>query len=110
MYRRLPVIITYNSSTSIDDLEEIPLMGDNIDDSELLMLMQHNQQSMCNRLFTCFTSLSMICRRRKPLHSRTIRLGHGPILDAVFAPNVVRNQKYNILSFVPLVGDGFFNL
>ncbi|VDM44144.1 unnamed protein product [Toxocara canis] len=46
-----------------------------------------------------------LLRRRRTLHSRTIRIGHGPILGTAhsFPPNVVCNQKYNIFTFVPLV-------
>uniref|UniRef100_A0A1I7XRY4 Col_cuticle_N domain-containing protein n=1 Tax=Heterorhabditis bacteriophora TaxID=37862 RepID=A0A1I7XRY4_HETBA len=43
--------------------------------------------------------------RRRILHSRTVRIGFGPIgcdLNG-FAPNKVCNQKYNVFSFVPLV-------
>ncbi|RCN42770.1 IC domain protein, HAD ATPase, P-type family [Ancylostoma caninum] len=44
--------------------------------------------------------------RRRILHSRTVRIGYGPVggdHGAAFAPNKVCNQKYNIFSFVPLV-------
>ncbi|VDL83939.1 unnamed protein product [Nippostrongylus brasiliensis] len=43
--------------------------------------------------------------RRRILHSRTVRIGYGPVGGdgASFAPNKVCNQKYNIFSFVPLV-------
>ncbi|EJW73946.1 macrophage MHC receptor, partial [Wuchereria bancrofti] len=44
-------------------------------------------------------------RRRRTLHSRTIRVGHGPVLGSAhsFPPNTVCNQKYNMFTFVPLV-------
>ncbi|KAK6028594.1 hypothetical protein OSTOST_05324 [Ostertagia ostertagi] len=44
--------------------------------------------------------------RRRVLHSRTVRIGYGPVggdQGGGFAPNKVSNQKYNIFSFVPLV-------
>lgn len=52
--------------------------------------------------FSCCSSLFSMCARKKELHARTIRLGHGPVLGK-FPPNVVRNQKYNVFTFVPLV-------
>ncbi|VDN51132.1 unnamed protein product [Dracunculus medinensis] len=44
-------------------------------------------------------------RRRRALHSRTIRIGYGPVLGSPqsFPPNVVCNQKYNIFTFIPIV-------
>ncbi|CAI4223113.1 unnamed protein product [Auanema sp. JU1783] len=42
--------------------------------------------------------------RRRILHSRTVRIGYGPVAeDTAFPPNTVCNQKYSIFSFVPLV-------
>ncbi|CAI5439375.1 unnamed protein product [Caenorhabditis angaria] len=55
-------------------------------------------------------SMTRCCRslfsRRRVLHSRTVRVGYGPIghdANVSFSPNTVCNQKYNIFSFVPLV-------
>ncbi|KJH52958.1 phospholipid-translocating P-type ATPase, flippase [Dictyocaulus viviparus] len=53
-----------------------------------------------------FRCCGMLFGRRRVLHSRTVRIGYGPIggdSGAGFAPNKVCNQKYNIFSFVPLV-------
>uniref|UniRef100_A0A7E4VPP5 Phospholipid-transporting ATPase n=1 Tax=Panagrellus redivivus TaxID=6233 RepID=A0A7E4VPP5_PANRE len=46
-----------------------------------------------------------IFQRRRTLHSRTIRVGHGPVCHGHgnFPRNVVCNQKYNMFTFVPLV-------
>ncbi|KAK6028767.1 phospholipid-translocating P-type ATPase, flippase, partial [Ostertagia ostertagi] len=47
----------------------------------------------------------MLFGRRRVLHSRTVRIGYGPVggdQGGGFAPNKVSNQKYNIFSFVPL--------
>ncbi|VDO82784.1 unnamed protein product [Heligmosomoides polygyrus] len=56
------------------------------------------------------SAMTKCCRalfaRRRVLHSRTVRVGYGPVgsdQGAGFAPNKVCNQKYNIFSFVPLV-------
>uniref|UniRef100_A0AC35FE80 P-type ATPase N-terminal domain-containing protein n=1 Tax=Panagrolaimus sp. PS1159 TaxID=55785 RepID=A0AC35FE80_9BILA len=54
-------------------------------------------------------SLSKCCRnifqRKRSLHSRTIRVGHGPVGHggSNFPRNAVCNQKYNLFTFVPLV-------
>ncbi|KAI6182251.1 Phospholipid-transporting ATPase [Aphelenchoides bicaudatus] len=52
-------------------------------------------------MFRCCRGLF---NRRKNLHSRTIRVGHGPInAQGSFPRNVVCNQKYNVFTFIPLV-------
>lgn len=50
-----------------------------------------------------------VFRRQKTLHSRTIRVGHGPINThgRSFPQNVVCNQKYNVFTFIPLVCSSF---
>ncbi|KAE9418680.1 hypothetical protein Angca_003206, partial [Angiostrongylus cantonensis] len=53
-----------------------------------------------------FRCCRMLFGRRRVLHSRTVRIGYGPVggdSGSGFAPNKVCNQKYNIFSFVPLV-------
>jgi len=46
------------------------------------------------------------CRRKKEYQPRTLYLGgRKEGKDAPrYPPNIIRNQKYNIISFVPLVG------
>lgn len=53
-------------------------------------------------LIRCFKSLF---HRKRLLHSRTIRIGHGPVCTGgySFPPNVICNRKYNIFTFVPMV-------
>ncbi|CAJ0585807.1 unnamed protein product, partial [Mesorhabditis spiculigera] len=57
--------------------------------------------SRCGMMGCC----SSLFGRRRVLHSRTVRIGYGPLLTGAgsFSPNVVCNQKYNIFSFIPLV-------
>ena len=53
--------------------------------------------SFCSKMWkNCF------CCREKELTSRTIRIGRdsGP---QKFPPNVIRNQKYSLFSFIPKV-------
>uniref|UniRef100_A0A914WNS1 P-type ATPase N-terminal domain-containing protein n=1 Tax=Plectus sambesii TaxID=2011161 RepID=A0A914WNS1_9BILA len=105
MYRRY--------SDDSDDLDLLPLIGGGMDeqtDRDLLMHNRRRRQSApvrCYHALTacisgCFSSVFSLCSRRKELHARTIRLGHGPVLGK-YPPNVVRNQKYNVFTFVPLV-------
>lgn len=52
--------------------------------------------------FRCCKSLF---QRKRALHSRTIRIGRGPVGTGgySFPRNVVCNQKYNVFTFIPLV-------
>ena len=42
------------------------------------------------------------CRRKKEYRSRMVCIGRSNHLENL-PPNVIRNQKYNIFSFIPLV-------
>ncbi|GMT29153.1 hypothetical protein PFISCL1PPCAC_20450, partial [Pristionchus fissidentatus] len=55
--------------------------------------------------FSMSRCCSSLFGRRRTLHSRTVRIGYGPVLGGAgsYTPNTVCNQKYNIFSFVPLV-------
>ncbi|WKX91307.1 hypothetical protein Q1695_009836 [Nippostrongylus brasiliensis] len=85
----------------------LPLMVDSevvVDGSDDIYLLP----SVSSRSTSPF-AMTKCCRalfgRRRILHSRTVRIGYGPVGGdgASFAPNKVCNQKYNIFSFVPLV-------
>lgn len=80
------------ASTSRDDVYLLPVTGSPT---------SSRLSNDCNMFWCCWN----LFRRRRTLHSRTIRIGHGPILGTVnsFPPNVVCNQKYNVFTFVPLV-------
>uniref|UniRef100_A0A0N5A9R7 Uncharacterized protein n=1 Tax=Syphacia muris TaxID=451379 RepID=A0A0N5A9R7_9BILA len=88
-----------------------PLMGDlntggssSRDDIFLLPVSSPSSSHRFNHcnMFRCCWGLF---RRRRAVHSRTIRVGHGPISGPLYAfpPNVVCNRKYNVFTFVPLV-------
>ncbi|CAM1310111.1 ATP9A (predicted) [Pycnogonum litorale] len=49
----------------------------------------------------CLTMMFNVCRRKQELKSRTVHIGRPTSEN--FSPNIVRNQKYNILTFLPLV-------
>ncbi|VDM67488.1 unnamed protein product, partial [Strongylus vulgaris] len=72
-----------------------------INESKVSTMIQNYPSSF----HTSFRCCRMLFGRRRVLHSRTVRIGYGPVGGdgASFAPNKVCNQKYNIFSFVPLV-------
>ncbi|KAI6229029.1 Phospholipid-transporting ATPase [Aphelenchoides fujianensis] len=86
--------------------EHTPLMSDENTHDNVRLLSNNNRRP---RNFHFFTSMFRCCRnlfqRRKTYHSRTIRVGHGPINTHGhgFPQNVVCNQKYNVFTFIPLV-------
>ena len=43
------------------------------------------------------------CCREKELSSRTIWVGREQSSTQKFPPNVIRNQKYSLFSFIPMV-------
>ncbi|MPC89494.1 putative phospholipid-transporting ATPase IIB [Portunus trituberculatus] len=51
---------------------------------------------LCEGLVNC-------CLRRRQLAARSVRVGH-PTVEK-FPANVIRNQKYNFITFIPLVSD-----
>ncbi|KAL3998137.1 phospholipid-translocating P-type ATPase flippase family protein [Acanthocheilonema viteae] len=103
------------AETKIRLEESQPLMSESVastsrDDIFLLPLASTSPSSTVNRFTGFFDTIMFRCcwnflRRRRTLHSRTIRVGHGPVLGSAhsFPPNTVCNQKYNIFTFVPLV-------
>lgn len=54
----------------------------------------------------CSSLAACLCRKRKE-QPRTIVLGRP--LDHKYPTNAVKNTKYNVITFVPLVCYGFFN-
>lgn len=106
----------YNHSedqeSSVHLIESQPLMGDSgnggstsRDDIHLLPPASPPSSSRLSSDCSMFRCCCNCFRRRRSLHSRTIRVGHGPVLGKShsFPPNVVCNQKYNVFTFVPMV-------
>ncbi|KAF2361694.1 P-type ATPase subfamily IV [Trinorchestia longiramus] len=56
--------------------------------------------SICSRFCCHFTMWG--CCRRKELSARTVHIG-SPDTSARYPPNTVKNQKYNIITFIPMV-------
>ncbi len=55
--------------------------------------------------FSCCDSCFDKCRRKQELRPRTIWVGRPLKADqkSKFPPNKIRNQKYNIITFIPMV-------
>uniref|UniRef100_A0AAR2KQ78 Phospholipid-transporting ATPase n=1 Tax=Pygocentrus nattereri TaxID=42514 RepID=A0AAR2KQ78_PYGNA len=50
---------------------------------------------------SCCECLTHTCRRKKELKARTVWLGHPEKCEEKYPKNAIKNQKYNILTFVP---------
>ncbi|XP_061520246.1 probable phospholipid-transporting ATPase IIB isoform X3 [Phycodurus eques] len=50
---------------------------------------------------SCCDCLVRMCRRKKELKARTVWLGRPEKCDDKFPKNSIRNQKYNVFTFVP---------
>jgi len=50
----------------------------------------------------CCSSLLSWCRKKEPT-SRTVWIGRSPASGYNFPPNVIKNQKYSIITFIPVV-------
>lgn len=56
---------------------------------------------ICNFCSKFFSSMAGWCCRRRQLASRSVQIGRPT--SEKFPPNVIRNQKYNFFSFIPMV-------
>uniref|UniRef100_A0A8C0V983 Phospholipid-transporting ATPase n=1 Tax=Cyanistes caeruleus TaxID=156563 RepID=A0A8C0V983_CYACU len=52
-------------------------------------------------LFSCSDWLINICRRKKDLKARTVWLGCPEKCEEKYPKNAIKNQKYNIFTFIP---------
>lgn len=52
-------------------------------------------------LFSCSDWLINICRRKKELKARTVWLGCPEKCEEKYPKNAIKNQKYNIFTFIP---------
>ncbi|XP_072323082.1 probable phospholipid-transporting ATPase IIB [Scyliorhinus torazame] len=50
---------------------------------------------------SCCDCLANICRRKKQLKARTVWLGHPEKCEDKYPRNAIKNQKYNLFTFVP---------
>ncbi|EDV26080.1 uncharacterized protein TRIADDRAFT_55823 [Trichoplax adhaerens] len=49
----------------------------------------------------CCTKIRNICKEEKEYHSRNIQIGQ--VIQADYPPNITRNQKYSVFTFLPCV-------
>ncbi|XP_061428126.1 probable phospholipid-transporting ATPase IIB isoform X3 [Lethenteron reissneri] len=50
---------------------------------------------------SCCDNLCCLCRRHKELKPRTVWLGHPEKSEEKYPRNAIKNQKYNVFTFVP---------
>ncbi|XP_064598851.1 probable phospholipid-transporting ATPase IIB [Liolophura sinensis] len=97
----------------LSEMDEIPLIlcddGFEMDENDSLMRRKHyrwpNQSvsdSIGNCLASCCNSLARKCGTYKELKPRRVFLGKASHQEK-FPKNVVKNQKYNFFTFLPLV-------
>uniref|UniRef100_A0A8C2PTB3 Phospholipid-transporting ATPase n=1 Tax=Cyprinus carpio TaxID=7962 RepID=A0A8C2PTB3_CYPCA len=55
----------------------------------------------CQPNQSCCECLVHTCRRKKELKARTVWLGHPEKCEEKYPKNAIKNQKYNIVTFVP---------
>ncbi|BFZ12719.1 hypothetical protein BsWGS_15758 [Bradybaena similaris] len=96
-------------------LDTVPLMcGDSfeMDESDRLVNERRRRsrsffrvlpQLWSNLCTKCWNKLFSICCREKELKPRTVHIGLGTSQTEKHPRNVVRNQKYSIISFIPKV-------
>ncbi|XP_055890293.1 probable phospholipid-transporting ATPase IIB isoform X1 [Biomphalaria glabrata] len=115
----IKVLSTASSSDDEGDygvcLDTVPLMcGDSfeMDESDRLVnerrrrsrgFFNHISQQWSNFCSNCWGKLFSICCREKELQARVVHIGLGTHPVEKHPRNVVRNQKYSIITFIPLV-------
>lgn len=52
-------------------------------------------------LFSCSDWLINVCRRKKELKARTVWLGCPEKCEEKYPKNAIKNQKYNVFTFIP---------
>ncbi|XP_074644613.1 putative phospholipid-transporting ATPase IIB isoform X2 [Tubulanus polymorphus] len=55
------------------------------------------------RKFSCWEGLCAKCRRKKEYKSRLVSVGLHPPNEEKFPANIIRNQKYSVITFIPVV-------
>lgn len=92
-------IIDMQPVTNTDDLNDHSTSSKNNRKS------QDTNGCCCNTSATCFNSCCGCCGKSNEYEARTVYIGHNKELNAKqkYSKNVVRNQKYSIFSFIPVV-------
>nr|KAG5712977.1 hypothetical protein BaRGS_021771 [Batillaria attramentaria] len=113
-----PLVEEGDDSDYEECLDTIPLMcGDSfeMDESDRLVKERRRRRSHTrsfsyflsegwfNLCSDCWSKLFSKCRRQKELKPRTVYIGLGRGLPEKHPRNVIRNQKYSIITFIPKV-------
>ncbi|XP_059148843.1 probable phospholipid-transporting ATPase IIB isoform X1 [Physella acuta] len=109
----------YTSSSEEEEngvcLDTVPLMcGDSfeMDESDRLVnerrrrsrgIFNHLSQRLSNFCTNCLGKIFSVCCREKELQPRVVHIGLGTFQTEKHPRNVVRNQKYSIITFIPIV-------
>ncbi|XP_077982097.1 putative phospholipid-transporting ATPase IIB isoform X2 [Glandiceps talaboti] len=114
-YYRSHRLISEDDSSSLD---EVPLMmSEDGFDSENDSLTRPRKQRrtygsriawcLCcgwkDSLYSKLESLKNRCVKKKELKPRTVPIGKRAVYQDKYSPNIIRNQKYSVISFIPLV-------
>ncbi|XP_059148844.1 probable phospholipid-transporting ATPase IIB isoform X2 [Physella acuta] len=111
--------VGYTSSSEEEEngvcLDTVPLMcGDSfeMDESDRLVnerrrrsrgIFNHLSQRLSNFCTNCLGKIFSVCCREKELQPRVVHIGLGTFQTEKHPRNVVRNQKYSIITFIPIV-------
>ncbi|CAG2238567.1 E7.6.2.1 [Mytilus edulis] len=114
--RRSKQYIRVTSDDDDQELDDIPLMigestFDMDDESDSLVRPKRHRRPNQSRLSfffegccgVCARCCLKFCNREKIYKSRVVPIGLEPNKDEKFPKNVIRNQKYSIISFIPKV-------
>lgn len=119
-YKPIDTLARRGSDDSNGEADEVPLImtdqnGFETDESEYLMRLRRSRNShkksisyyLCNgwkdACARCCDSFWSKCKGRRDYKPRTIYLARPNPTDHKFPANVIRNQKYSIITFFPLV-------
>uniref|UniRef100_A0A8C2ILR8 Phospholipid-transporting ATPase n=1 Tax=Cyprinus carpio TaxID=7962 RepID=A0A8C2ILR8_CYPCA len=115
--QKSPYFIAYQIEDESLNLDEMPLMmseeafENDESDYQTLPRARVSQRSRGLGWFlcggwkvlctSCCECLVHTCRRKKELKARTVWLGHPEKCEEKYPKNAIKNQKYNIVTFVP---------
>ncbi|XP_059148847.1 probable phospholipid-transporting ATPase IIB isoform X3 [Physella acuta] len=66
-------------------------------------IFNHLSQRLSNFCTNCLGKIFSVCCREKELQPRVVHIGLGTFQTEKHPRNVVRNQKYSIITFIPIV-------
>lgn len=104
----VPVVVSEQPATVTNEDEHLMRNAGNQHEKSIMYYLCDAWIEACSR---CCESFWMRCRGKPDYHPRAIYLARpsGPT-DQTFPANIIRNQKYNVITFVPLVLFEFFSM